>query len=242
MAEVAASPARGALTAMQPCGPIRAVLFDFDGVLTTDAYGSLSTFRALAAATGIDARRLASAMAPFMHDLILGRTTHAAIWPAFVARLGAPIDASLLHAAFDATPMNAPMLDLARRVTTRCRVGIVTDNMADRMAHLVARHGLAARFDPIVVSAALGCRKDGPAIFEVALRPLGVPPWQALFIDNTPANLVAPAALGMHVLHHDDAVNDVPGLEALLRERHGIDVPCGTTGVTAPDAESADAA
>lgn len=200
------------------------MLFDFDGVITTDAYGSLTTVRSLAAAAGLSEAAVAAALAPFMPGLILGRESHASIWSGFVARLGTPIEASWLHAAFDATPINAPMLDLARRLATRCRVGIVTDNTADRMARLTGRHALDALFDPIVVSASVGHRKTEPAIFEAALCALRVAPCDTVFIDNTPANLAVPAALGMHALHFDDAANDVAGLEATLRERFGLDV------------------
>lgn len=202
---------------------IRAVLFDFDGVLTTDPSGSHTTVAALARTTGLSRELVWRALAPFNDDLLHGRTTHAAIWPAFCTAVGEAVPFEQLLAAFASTPVDGNMLDLARRLRRHCRVGIVTDNKADRIAHVVAQHGLGAVFDPIVVSADCGCTKDGPAIFRHALTHLGTTPASTLFIDNSARNLVAPQALGMHTLHFDDATRDVDGLASTLRTRFGLD-------------------
>ena len=202
---------------------IRAVLFDFDGVLTTDPSGSFTTIAHLARVTGLADARLWSGFAPFNDDLLMGRTTHAAIWPEVCERLGVQLDFELLDAAFDATPMNHAMLDAARRLRGSHAVGIVTDNKRDRVDRLAALHALDAVFDPIVVSADRGSGKTGAAIFRHALDRLGVHPHETVFIDNTPRNLVAPAALGMHAIHFDDARNDVAGLVDTLRERFGLE-------------------
>jgi len=199
---------------------IRAVFFDFDGVLTTERSGSLSTLRSLSRHSGIGEERLWEAIGVFNDDLLYGRTTHADIWPAFCARLGTALPFDLLERAFRDTPMNAPMLALAAELRREHLVGLITDNKADRMATLSALHSLAARFDPIVVSAEVGSGKAGPAIFEHALARAGVAAQQALFIDNTAGNLRAAAALGMATLHFDDAANDVPALRARIHALH----------------------
>lgn len=201
---------------------MKAVLFDFDGVLTTDKTGSLTTLRALGEATGIPLTRLRDAFAPYNDALNLGRTTHAAIWPAVCRALNARIDARLLQAAFESTPFNARMLALARDLRRTCAVGIVTDNKKDRMDHLTTYAGLSSLFDPIVVSAAIGADKSSPAIFERALDHLGIAPADAVFIDNSERNLVAPRGMGMAAVHFDDDLNDVEGLATLLRERYGL--------------------
>lgn len=201
---------------------IRAVLFDFDGVLTTDPSGSFTTIAHLARATGLTDAHLWEAFAPFNDDLLLGRTTHAAVWPALCSRLGRDLDIALLDDAFDATPMNREMLDLATRLRRTHAVGMVTDNKRDRIDRLVARHALDAVFDPIVVSADCGSGKAGAAIFQHALRRLALPADAVLFIDNTSRNLVAPAALGLHTIHFDDSRNDVRGLVDTLRDRFGV--------------------
>ena len=202
---------------------IRAVLFDFDGVLTIDPSGSSTTIAHLARSTGLDEARLWNAFAPFNDDLLLGRTTHVAVWPAICARLGRELDIAQLDAAFDATPMDGVMLDLAARLRRDHAVGMITDNKRDRIDRLVAPHALDALFDPIVVSADRGSGKAGTAIFEHALQRLDMAPAETVFIDNTPGNLVAAGALGMHTIHFDHELRDVPGLIDTLRARFGIE-------------------
>src|SRR4051812_36346079 len=79
---------------------IRAVMFDFDGVLTNDKTGSLTTTRYLSQRTGIELPKLQAAFRRFNNDLTLGRTTHAAVWPDICADLGQTVGLDLLEEAF----------------------------------------------------------------------------------------------------------------------------------------------
>jgi HAD superfamily hydrolase (TIGR01509 family) len=212
------------IAAAPATGHVEAVLFDFDGVLTRDKTGSLTTLRFLSQATGIAHARLHDAFRPHNSALNLGRTTHAAIWPQVCAALGQALDPHLLAGAFESTPMDTGMLRLAQDLRRHVRVGIVTDNKQDRIDHLRRHLALDACFDPIVVSAEVGADKEGPAIFRHALERLALPPQACVFIDNSAANLVAPRQLGLHVLHFDDEARDLPALVGQLKAL-GIPLP-----------------
>jgi HAD superfamily hydrolase (TIGR01509 family) len=201
---------------------IKAVLFDYDGVLTLDKTGSLTTNRYLSEQTGIDIDVLRDAFRPYNHDLNLGRTSHAEIWPEVCQRVGRVIDPALLVSAFESTPLNHEMWQLARSLKGHCALGIVTDNKRDRIAHLRQHHKMDALFDTIVVSSEVGSDKSGAAIFLHALARLGVAPHEALFIDNSADNLTAPRALGMHACFFDDELNDVPALVDTLQDQFGL--------------------
>jgi len=205
-----------------PQTAIRAVLFDFDGVLTTDKTGSLTTIRYLSEHAGIAHERLRDAFKNFNDDLNLGRKTHDDIWPLLCSSLNSELDKALLPLAFESTPMNAGMMHLARVLKRSRSVGIVTDNKKDRIDHLKLHAGLEPLFDPIVVSAEVGVSKEHPLIFQRALSYLGIAPDESVFIDNTRDNLVAPAALGMHTIHFDDERNDLGALIATLQRTYGI--------------------
>jgi FMN phosphatase YigB (HAD superfamily) len=131
---------------------ISAIFFDFDGVLTTDKTGSLTTVRYLSTHTGIPQQELWEAFAPFNSDLLYGKASHAQIWPDLCQSLGRELDIALLIAAFKSTPMNEGMLNLARSLTARYSVGIITDNKKDRIDCLKEHAGLDAIFSPLVVS------------------------------------------------------------------------------------------
>jgi putative hydrolase of the HAD superfamily len=204
---------------------VKAILFDFDGVLTTDKTGSLTTLRYLSAQTGISHEKLDSAFKKFNGDLNLGKVTHEEIWPALCDSLGNAIDLSLLPRAFESTPINAGMFELALRLKAAYSVAIITDNKKDRIDHLKLHLGLPELFDPILVSAEVGCLKSEVGIFREALRCLQVEANDCVFIDNSEGNLRVAESLGMNVVYFDDEANDIEALVRTLTEQYGVDVP-----------------
>ncbi|TFZ03970.1 HAD family hydrolase [Ramlibacter humi] len=199
---------------------IACVFFDYDGVLTTDRTGSLTTCRYLSRAAGIPLDRVRAAFAVHNEALTLGHITHDQVWPDICAALGRAIPIGTLEEAFDSTPANGAMFELARAL--QCRVGILTDNKADRMRRLRATQGLDRTFDPIVVSAEAGMSKSSPGFFEHALRLAAAAAHETVFIDNDRGNVDTAAGLGIHAVHFDDAVNDIQGLVRRLQEDFGL--------------------
>jgi len=200
---------------------IKAILFDFDGVLTTDKTGSLTTTRYLSQRTGIELSHVQSVFRRFNDDLTLGKTTHEQIWGRICAELGQTLSMVLLTEAFESTRFNSRMLALARALRSRYAVGIVTDNKKDRIDHLKMVHDLSSLFDPIAVSAEMGVGKDNPAIFLHVMQTLGVDARECIFIDNSRKNLVAPKALGIKTIHFDEEEQDFDALYAALKW-HGV--------------------
>lgn len=203
---------------------IKAVFFDFDGVLTRDKTGSLTTLRYLSEQTGIDYVRIRGAFKPHNAGLIAGTTTHEAIWPSVCRELNCTIDLALLRKAFESTPLNDGMFRLARKLRKHLSVGIITDNKKDRIDHLKHYARLTSIFDPIVVSAEVGSGKRSTPIFERALAYLNITPGECVFIDNTPENLDVPNALGMGTIYFNDEQNNLGQLIATLDSRFGIRV------------------
>jgi putative hydrolase of the HAD superfamily len=188
---------------------IKAVFFDYDGVLTTDKTGSLTTTRYLSRVTGLALPTVRAAFSRYNNDLTLGKTTHAQIWSNICRAMGREVDICLLYEAFESTPINARMFSLARQLKERLFVGIITDNKTDRIDHLKRYQKLSSVFDPIIVSAEVGADKGNAEIFLIALRHAGVSPEEAVFVDNNRDNLEAPNALGMKTIFHDDEQNDI---------------------------------
>ena len=197
---------------------IKAVFFDFDGVLTTDKTGSTTTTRYISQTTGIALSAVKAAFSRHNAALTLGKTTHDQVWRQLCDELGQPVSFSLLHEAFESTPLNEQMFNLVRRLKRTYLVGIITDNKKDRVDHLRRQHGLNELFSPVIVSAEVGSDKGHPDIFLAALRSAGVRANEAVFIDNNKDNLVAPEALGMKVCFHDDEANDIEALVKKLKE------------------------
>lgn len=195
---------------------INAVLFDFDGVLTTEKTGSQSIIRSLAHHTGIPAERLQAAYSRHNAALLTGRITHGDMWAEFCEEVGEEIDYHLLNVAFVETPLDCEMLDLVEILHRHCRTGLITDNKLDRITAIFDQHHLYDLFDAVSVSAQVGCGKDSPEIFRHALDALELDAHECLFIDNTARNLIVPRQMGMATLLFDDVKRDAAGLCRLL--------------------------
>jgi putative hydrolase of the HAD superfamily len=194
-----------------------AVFFDFDGVLTLEARGSTVTIRAIREARpDLSAPAIEESYYRFHRQMLLGQEDHGSIWDEFCTLVGARIDRTVLTTAFLATPINAAMLDLAEELSRTCQVGIITANATDRMSTLVSEHELDRIFDPIVVSAEIGCLKTGAVIFERALGDRS--PNTCVFIDNQAKNLAVPADLGFRTYLFDPEGNDITALKKQLAE------------------------
>lgn len=203
---------------------IRAVMFDFDGVLTKDKTGSLTTTRYLSQRTGIELSKVQAAFNRFNKDLTLGKTTHKAVWDDICADLGQTISFHLLKEAFESTPLNERMLAIASWLRSRYSVGIVTDNKKDRIDAIKRLHDLTRLFDPIVVSSEVGMSKDDPRIFLGALQLLRVEPEECIFIDNSKDNLLAPNSIGIKTIYFDDEKQD---FKSVLSELQAYGVMAG---------------
>ncbi|CAN5451602.1 hypothetical protein BH11PSE7_BH11PSE7_14350 [soil metagenome] len=83
--------------------------------------------------------------------------------------------------------------------------------------HLKKHQDLESLFSPIVVSAEVGADKRSDQIFLHALLLAGVSAAEAVFIDNSKANLAVPNALGFKTIFHEDEKNDIESLSKSLQ-------------------------
>jgi len=194
---------------------LQAVFFDFDGVLTPDRTGTLTTCRYLARATGIPLDRWRAAFEPYRAALLRGEASRDATWPQVCEAVGSEVPRELLLRAFESTPLDPAMFAFANALARQRKVGIVTDNPKDRMDAVRRTLWLDRVFAPIVVSAEEGVAKDDPVIFQRALQAAGIEAAQAVFIDNVRENVEVARAVGLHGIYFDDEKRD---LAALARE------------------------
>lgn len=197
---------------------LQAVLFDFDGVLTVDKYGSVSVGRFLSERTGIPLDRCRAAYGKFNAAMLRGEKTQREIWPGLCAELGIDPEPYLLDEASRATPMDERMLGLVRELRSKYQIGIITDNPADRVHAALDHYGLRGLFDVLSISGEIGSRKDEPEIFLRTLAALNLPAEACAFIDNTAANLIVPAQMGMHTIFFDDEARDMDHLQTALKK------------------------
>jgi len=194
---------------------IEAVLFDFNGVLTTSPFAHMA---ALGDEAGIDGQAVLDLMlGPYDED-----TDHA--WHRFergeitAAEYGADLFARAADAQMDLdfTSLGNMMSRLevhdvvVERVRTLrasgYRTGLVTNNVKEASAQWRELVPVDELFEVIVDSSAVGMRKPNPAIFRHALELLGgIAPASAVFLDDAAGNVRGAEVAGLHAILVDAA-------------------------------------
>ena len=206
---------------------IEAVLFDFNGVLTTSPFAHMA---ALGTDAGVEGQVVLDLMlGPYDED-----TDHA--WHRFergeitAAEYGADLFARAAEAKvqldFGSLADMMSRLEIHDVVIERIRAlrvagyrtGLVTNNVKEASSQWREMVPVDELFDVIIDSSEVGMRKPNPAIFLHALELLRVSPERAVFLDDAEGNVVGARRAGLHAILVDaaDPTSALDELEALL--------------------------
>jgi putative hydrolase of the HAD superfamily len=207
--------------------PIKAVLWDFGGVISTSPFEAFRRFEDERGLPGDFLRRVNStnphgnAWACFER----GEIDAAAFGERFLTE-----STALGHAVHgrDILPLIAGeirprMVAALKAVKTRYRIACLTNNMPHGHGPSMTASPERARavadviglFDIVVESSKAGLRKPEPAFYERACSLLGIRPAEAVFLDDLGINLKPAAAMGMTTIKVTDP-------DAALAELGGI--------------------
>ena len=183
---------------------IKAILFDFDGVLTTDATGSQSICNYICMKTGLDAQVFKKEYYKYNNDLLDGKINHENIWETFCKGINMSIDINTLYESFVNTPIDNKMMALIDELKQQNYIiGMVTDNKKDRIDDIVKYYQWNKIFDVITISAEIGSGKDYKEIFVKTIENINANADECVFIDNQEKNLIIPKSMGMNVIYFD---------------------------------------
>lgn len=195
---------------------IKAIFFDYDGVLTSDKTGSLTICKYISKVIGIDFDLFSQEYRKYNKELLYGKLTHEKIWPELCEKLKIKIDIKRLYDSFVNTPINSEMFDIARKLKLNYKTGIITDNKKDRLEVVIEKQKLSEIFDVIIISAVVGSGKDSEEIFKIAIEEIGCKFNECIFIDNQEKNLIIPNKLGMKTIYYDFDNNNINDLKKEL--------------------------
>jgi epoxide hydrolase-like predicted phosphatase len=207
---------------------IEAVLFDFNGVLTTSPFAHMA---ALGTDAGIDGQVVLDLMlGPYDED-----TDHA--WHRFergeitaqeygldlferATAANVQLDFSSLANMMSRLDVHDIVIERVRRLRAAgYRTGLVTNNVKEASSQWRDLVPVGELFEVIVDSSEVGMRKPNPAIFLHALELLGgIDPERAVFLDDAAGNVVGAQAAGLHGILVDaaDPAGALAELDALL--------------------------
>jgi putative hydrolase of the HAD superfamily len=204
---------------VSPEAPLRGLLIDWGGVLTTDIFVSFQHF---CRNEGLDetlVRDLFRSDAEARHTLFAletGELTEPEFGERFARILGLRPDRApgLIDRLFGGMKEDIAMFDAVRLAKAAgIRTGLLSNSWGvDRYD----RGQFPRFFDAVVISGEEGVRKPDRAIYDIALERMALPAGEIVFVDDLPGNLKPARALGMTTVHHVSAAESVPELERLL--------------------------
>jgi len=201
---------------------IKAILFDFDGVLTTDETGSRSICNYICNKKGLDIEIFKKEYYKYNDDLLYGKINHENIWGTLCAGINTKIDINILYESFKNTPIDSRMIEIVDELKQQnYKIGMVTDNKKDRIDDIVKYYDWNKIFDAITISAEVGSGKDYNEIFMKTMNCLNVNADECVFIDNQEKNLIAPKSMGMNVIYFDHIKRNY---EKLIQELKSLSI------------------
>jgi putative hydrolase of the HAD superfamily len=111
--------------------------------------------------------------------------------------------------------IDADVLDFVREVRARGIPVALTTNATDRLGGDLAAHGVAAEFDAIVSTAAVGAHKPTKDYFAAACAAVDKAPAQCLFVDDSDRNVRGARVAGLNAYRWNGS-QDLPYLRAAL--------------------------
>jgi putative hydrolase of the HAD superfamily len=215
--------------------PIRAVLFDFGGVLTTSPFEAFARYEQ---ERGLPPGFIRSVNATNPDDNAWAHLERSSIgldefderFASESRALGREVPGRDVLGLL-AGDLRPAMVEAVRRCHEHHRTGLLTNNFvvgpggpgadgADRDGGGPAAAGpfdaVLAHFDAVVESSRVGVRKPDPVFYELACDRLDIEPPEAVFLDDLGINLKTARSLGMTTIKVGDPDEAISELEAVL--------------------------
>lgn len=194
-------------------GSIRAVVFDFGGVLAEE--GFREGLYDLARQQGLDPQTVHQAAYDAIYEsgYILGQGTAEEFWQILRSKTGMSGDLNSLFLAIASRFALRPrMRALVRTLRRQGHLTAILSDQTEWLDHLDEEFHLFQDFDKVYNSYHLGKGKRDPSLFDDVVADLGLVPQQVVFVDDDPGNVERARSRGLTAvlfLDEDQCINDV---------------------------------
>ena len=208
---------------------LRAVFFDFGGVVLSSPFEAFNTYEESRGLPRDFIRRVNSAnpdsnawaklerseLSPTEFDEVFARESEA-----LGHRVPGADILSLLHGEIRPEMVRAIDTVKSHGYLTACLTNNVLSTPDDRSAPDAAKRkeiaAILERFDALIESSKVGVRKPEPRFYEIACETVGVEPSQCVFLDDLGINLKPAAAMGMKTIKVTSAARALGELSQIL--------------------------
>lgn len=203
---------------------IKAVLFDFGGVLTE---GGKQGFvgQTIAELYGLPYESVD--IADLHADLRRGKSDAAQFFAEINRRYGHTkqiTEAQFLEKTVAACVPSPKLYDLASRIRDHGIKTAIFSNIFKVNARLLEKEGWYKGFAPLFLSCDEGFAKPDIEMYELAVQRLGIHPQEILLIDDQEKCLPPAKKLGMHTIQAISPEQTVADTEALLKAHNQIEL------------------
>jgi len=206
---------------------VRAVIFDFGGVILTSPFEAFARYEADNRLPAGLLRRLNATNPDDNAWARLERSEvdlagFADLFEAEARAAGHTVDGRVVLGLLSGQ-LRPAMVEALRRCHQRLKTAMLTNNFGPNAGGERAEAGapdpmagVLDHFDVIVESSRVGLRKPDPAIYRLVCEELGVSPGEAVYLDDLGINLKPARALGMTTIKVDDPDVAVAELETAV--------------------------
>jgi len=183
---------------------IKAVVFDFFGVISSDEYwqfvgvekGQPTTFR------------------DFTDEVNLGKID----WQNFLQKIADAKHTTLetVKKVYDSEQLNPQIISLIDRLHTTHKTGLLTNAHHEYIARVIEAAHPDSLFDSIVISSEVGVIKPDPRIYEIMIDRLGVKPEEIIYIDDQSRQVEGAEAVGIKAILYQNYQQLIEELNKLL--------------------------
>lgn len=148
----------------------------------------------------------------------IGAITTDEHWAFVTRRLGRPASETkaVREEFFAGDVIDRALLDFIRSLRPRYKTGVISNAWPDLRDYIV-KSKFDDAFDTLVISAEAGVMKPEPRIFQIALAQLQVEANEAVFVDDTPANVTAARQLGLRGILFQNPAQTLKELKEILK-------------------------
>ncbi len=184
---------------------IKAVIFDWGGVLIDDPSREMTRFFAGKLGCGKDI--LVPAISEYIGEFQTGRIAEDDMWEKICASYGLkkPASGSLWKEAVENVFKDREdVFGLVSRIKkSGCITAFLSNTEQPAMEYFYEKK-YYSYFDTAVFSCAEGCAKPEPEIYNITAKRLGIEPFEAVFIDDKPENIEGAEKTGMSGILYKD--------------------------------------
>ncbi len=170
---------------------IKAIIFDFFGVICSDEYWQLFKSQ-----LGI------GKFNTLAEQVLKGEVT----WRHFVKKVAAETERSPEEVIelYNSGRINLELAACIDELHQKYKTALLTNSHATFINPLLQRTDLVKLFDEVIISSEVGIIKPDPRIYEHTLKLLNVDAAEAIFIDDSPPRVDGAKAIGMRTILYEN--------------------------------------